>query len=493
MIHLISYATNRYDSLQYYIGLDIIEEYMQIHGFKTTNNNFVVNLYHTDLGYTFRQSKIEYGDDCGVPEIINLPAVVQIISNYENDIDLMTDLDKYMHPLEIENLKKLKEFTAKFKLEDGDIVGQQVLYYFVTHSIFFTLELKRLNKDIKYKNVFGGYHITLSKVIRDFLIRFDFVDHLVMNDGRKPLLDIAQGKTDKKILHGNFDDDEITFPNYSSLIRKIRRAEFQAMASVGCPNNCHFCASKREHMEIDLDYLESYLIEQYKRQSYPHLTFTDDCSNPTIERLTDVAEMMIRIQEKVRAPIGWNCHAYPENFDYSLARLMGKANCNAVFLGTETFSNVVLENINKQCTAERNVKIVTALRQNDVTTRLGIIVNLPGETDEEYMKSYEVVKNLKPLEVMIIPTIFKLFAGSHFYDKAIEYGIHIHYWDQDTIDKLDQIKGMKIPRSYEYVKSNGNISALKRIEMLLPLVKLYEPDAVELNKLEMMDKGQSDN
>jgi hypothetical protein len=471
MIGILTFSSNRYDKINYYLGADIISQYLIDHGFKSRVMNFTVHLYQPDSGDNFVRKVVTYNDyEHMVPDLHQLPAIMQVIKNYKDGKDLLYELNQYFTDLEFETLIELIDFANNYTLNDGDIIGQQVLYLFLFHNILFTLQLKKNNPDKKFTSVFGGYHITLSSVTRDFLSRFDFVDYLVINDGRKPMLDIARGEALTKELIGDYSET-IKLPDYTMLERRIKSKALQVLASVGCPNNCRFCASNREHAMLDLDYIKDYVIKQYKRYPFKYLIFTDDTINPTKKRIIDLCKMLIEVWDAIGREINWSGHFYTTNVDDEVVDMLHKANCYTLFLGTETFDDDILKLINKGSTVEEYTRAIKALTYNGIITKLGIIAHLPGETDRKFLDSLSIIKELQHENLRVIPTVFKLYAGSHIYENPELYNIEVFNWDKDIVDQLPETKNMIIPKRWDYTVEMG-MSSEDKISMILDQVTI---------------------
>lgn len=470
MIRLISYSTNRFQASEYYLGVDLIKQHLIDNGHRVTSNNITIESYPYTVA-RFKTKEKTFDDfQSQIPEIFQLKPIIQLIQNYKNNDDLLKNTNMYFTDLEFKNLNGVIDYANNFKVEDGDIVGQQVLYLFLFHCILFILQLKKNNPTKKIISVFGGYHITLSEVTREFLSKFDFIDYLIVNDGRKPLNDIANGTSNEKIIIGNYRDLNISYPKYSSVERKLRY-NMQFIFNIGCPNHCKFCASEREHLHYDLNVAKEYLITQNKIKPIQELTFVDDAINPSKKRIIEICDMLIDLKNNHNVKFKWSGHAYPGTMDDEIVERLVKSNCFRLFLGAESFDDDILTSINKGCLSAKTKDTIQKLNKANIQTQLGLIVNLPGETDEKFQKSLDVLNEIKNDNIAIVPTLFKLFPNSHFYKYPEESNIKVINWEQDIVDSLEEIKGMVIPKEWYYT-DNINIDAKGRIDSLLEIIKL---------------------
>lgn len=328
------------------------------------------------------------------------------------------------------------------------------------HCIFFILKIKKNHPDKKIIFVLGGYHITLSTVVRNILSKFDFIDYLVTNDGRQPMLDIAQGNTISKIIHGHIPST-IRFPQYKRIERMIKkRMYFQAISIFGCPNSCRFCASDRTYKTLPLDVIKKYLDEQNDIYKINHINFVDDCINPNIQRLKDICKMLIDLKSPKFDP-DWYSHFYAGNLDDECIDLMRESKCMNVFIGAESFDDDILQIINKGCDSQKYVDTITKINDAGIRVRAGLIINLPGETTERFMNTVRTLKQLKRDEFSITPTTFKLYPNSHIYNYPELYGIKITYWEPEVTGQIPELVGEKIPKEWYYIEKQDMDSKTK--------------------------------
>lgn len=478
-VRIITHSSNRYEKLNYYFGTDLLKQYLMDNGFKCIVRNFTIHLYPPDDGFHYVNRKIVNTDfSKEIPEIYQLEPIIQVIQNYRNGDDLLSGIDKYFTDDEMENIHLLIDFIDKMKIEDGDVIGQQVLYLWLFHCVLSILRIKENHPDKNLKFVLGGYHITLSKITRDFLERFDFIDYLVINDGRQPLLDIVQGKTSSKVIYGNILPD-ISYPQYTRVDRYMRRKyHFQTISAFGCNNNCRFCASDRNHFLVDLNIIKDYLKEQDDLKEIVHINFTDDCINPTTQRLKDVSNMLIDLRKSIDNDFTWYSHFYAGNIDDESVELMKESGCSNTFIGAETFDDDILKIINKGCDSKKYKESISKINKEDIKVRAGIILNLPGETRERFMNTVNVLEELNHENLTITPTCFKLFPNSHIYKHPEKYGIVVKNWDQDIVDKLPETVGMKIPKEWYYIQKQ-DMTYKEKEEIVLKAAKLSENEKWE--------------
>jgi radical SAM superfamily enzyme YgiQ (UPF0313 family) len=181
--------------------------------------------------------------------------------------------------------------------------------------------------------------------------------------------------------------------------------------------------------------------------------------------------MLIEVWDAIGREINWSGHFYTTNVDDEVVDMLHKANCYTLFLGTETFDDDILKLINKGSTVEEYTRAIKALTYNGIITKLGIIAHLPGETDRKFLDSLSIIKELQHENLRVIPTVFKLYAGSHIYENPELYNIEVFNWDKDIVDQLPETKNMIIPKRWDYTVEMG-MSSEDKISMILDQVTI---------------------
>lgn len=112
MIKILTYSSNRYEKNNYYIGADLIKQYLVDNGYNCIVDNFTVHLYPPDDGNHYVNKYMVNTDfSKDVPEIHQLEPIIQIIKNYRNDNELLDGVEKYFTDNEMENIEILSKYA----------------------------------------------------------------------------------------------------------------------------------------------------------------------------------------------------------------------------------------------------------------------------------------------------------------------------------------------------------------------------------------------
>lgn len=153
----------------------------------------------------------------------------------------------------------------------------------------------------------------------------------------------------------------------------------------GCPFRCEFCdypylmGNKSFRMKsADLIFEEWSLL--YERGAR-HIDALDSLFTVPKKRAIKLAELLISsgLSEKLT----WACYARAtELADPEFATLLKRSGCRYIFLGIESGSQVVLDNMKKLTKVKDNAKAIRNCNEVGLYTSSGILVGFPGETEE---------------------------------------------------------------------------------------------------------------
>jgi|GEM_PF-4297342 len=171
--------------------------------------------------------------------------------------------------------------------------------------------------------------------------------------------------------------------------------------SVGCASQCSFCwfpvmygttyaglSAKRVVKEL------VFLKEKYNLKS---ITFADQSFIQRKRRVQEICEGIIeaKIELKWRASGQINVlYKYPD----SLLKLMGEAGCSYIQMGVESGSEHLLKCLKKPHNWEMVITLAKRLKKYNIGIRANFIFGLPGETEEDFYKSWKLIRELQSIQ-----------------------------------------------------------------------------------------------
>jgi radical SAM superfamily enzyme YgiQ (UPF0313 family) len=72
---------------------------------------------------------------------------------------------------------------------------------------------------------------------------------------------------------------------------------------------------------------------------------------------------------------------------------MKESGCEAVYLGLESGSDKILENMNKATTVDKYLRGIELLKEYDILTHGNFIIGFPGETEETVLETKKFIQN----------------------------------------------------------------------------------------------------
>ncbi len=303
----------------------------------------------------------------------------------------------------------------------------------------FTLELieqwAKFCKTINTKVIVGGPHPSLNPLNTfekcpsiDFIVRGE--GEVVINelielilteniDRQLPGVCSRRGNNfhiDDEILKVN-DFSELPFPDLTLMPIKnywcpdsVHSPMVTMMTTRGCPYKCEFCSSPAVMGKKVRGWSVQQVIAELKYLHFNlginEISFVDDVFTINRRRTLELCNEII----KNNLQISWFCNARADHIDDELARAMKLSGCHQTYLGFESGSQIILDNIKKGTTIERLVEGAQILKQNGIDRSIGFVLGLPGENEETVLQSIALAKKLKPERLQF--TRFTPLVGS---------------------------------------------------------------------------------
>ena len=309
-------------------------------------------------------------------------------------------------------------------------------------SIWAVLEAIRICRETRpdISIVWGGYHATL---VFDAILKEGLVDYVVRGAGEHAMLQLCQWLIETKgearphlsipgvafidndclvapeparLLDINslppLNYDLIDVPQYFGQDRK----SIEYISSYGCPHECTFCVEPghtgRKWRGLDPARVVNEVSHLFFKYQPDLIGFQDPsfCSSP--KRVAGIVEEME--SRGLSIPMSVDLRARDI---VRLSRLIDLRRFRAVgfkhtFLGIESGSNRVLEQLKKQMTAAEAYEAARGLSDAGVTVAMSFIHDLPNESEEDSEQTFALIwklcqlKNVRQLHHFYMPYPF---------------------------------------------------------------------------------------
>jgi radical SAM superfamily enzyme YgiQ (UPF0313 family) len=397
-----------------------------------------------------------------VDDIVDLPAVLKLLRNYDNNFDILKDINipQYRMPL----IAKLDDYA--YKLKDSDVIFFSVFRYHFLYHLILAFKIKRLSPNTKI--VFGGPQIILSKLSRLVLDKANFINHIICGDIESGLFDYFSDNITSKIHYSkDVVMNELNMPKYDLNVSRAYGNQIMMHTSRNCFNKCAYCPSVYlKYRKIDLDIFEDW-IKYYCSKGVKSIYFTDAILNPSPNRFNKLLDILLKYGNK-QSYYMW-CHSM--GLDEEQIKMISKLSFKdpgGFVVAYDLVSNELRDKF-KRPTSENIDLIIEWLAKYKIKTMLPFIVGTPLETEVDFNLILEKINFIKSFSSQfgVNPVFFSylFIPGSPIFENPQKFGIIYDYWDENTANIYPPLYDVVInsPRYYNGV----NIRDFERRLILL--------------------------
>lgn len=357
--------------------------------------------------------------------------------------------NKNSYLLEAEN-----ETISEVGSVNTDIVGITCYTPEVDEVERIVSRIKSVKPNIKI--IVGGIHPTLYP--DDFLGSDSLFDFVVIGEGEVTLLELVKAIKSENENYGNVKGigffnrdtkknvitakqplvgnlDEISFPDYEDLdmgfyttaspyaIRGVFSRSFYISSSRGCPSSCTFCVSKKLRKYHGIEKfvrlrsplsLYNEIQELKNRFKIDSFYFIDDLFTLKKGNVHKFCNLMI----KNKSPLIWGCSSKVNTVNYEMLKAMRNAGCVQIDFGVEKGSDQALKSLKKGITVRQIKNTFQCCHDLCIRTFANMLVNTPGETEDDLNDIINLVREIKPSIVSF--NIFAPYPGCEIYDSFCE-------------------------------------------------------------------------
>jgi p-methyltransferase len=210
----------------------------------------------------------------------------------------------------------------------------------------------------------------------------------------------------------------------------------QTRTARSCAFNCSFCnypARAGKLTLASLATLERELDSMRDLGYVKNVVFIDDTFNVPLPRFKDICRLMI---EK-KYGFNWFSYFRCSNSDEEAIELLAESGCKGVFLGIESGSPTILQNMNKAATIEKYARGMEMLHRYGIVTFASLICGFPGETDATVAETVNFIRESKPTYYRA--QLWYCEAGTPIERQREKYQIKGEgfVWSHATMDSLE--------------------------------------------------------
>jgi anaerobic magnesium-protoporphyrin IX monomethyl ester cyclase len=162
--------------------------------------------------------------------------------------------------------------------------------------------------------------------------------------------------------------------------------------AISCPFACAFCGFPEHagpYQTTGAAEVERELDQLQKIGRVKSIHFIDDTFNVPVNRFKEILRMMVKNRYRFR----WHSHFRCQFADREMVELMKESHCEGVFLGLESGSQEMLQNMQKSASIDKYYKGIELLKDYGITTFASFIIGFPGETDETLEETRQLIES----------------------------------------------------------------------------------------------------
>lgn len=290
----------------------------------------------------------------------------------------------------------------------------------------------------------------------------EYVDHIVVGEGERATLDLADGKKVDRIIRSPLIEDLDTLPQlpwadfitrpYDWTLEGTASPVYTFNTSRGCPFSCTFCSVKgiwgktyrfmsAERVLADVEMMIKYygLRSAYFRED--HFTLNQ-------KRTIDFCEGVLARN----LAIEWSCETRADSIDDPrIIELMARSGCKRIYVGVESGSPKMLKIFKKGETVEQFEKVIRMARRHGIKTYSSIVVGAPGETPEDVKLTQDFLARTQPDYVGF--NVYVGLPGSAMSDTIEKFGLAEY---TDPVTTVTYLKGHNI-RARKFYGANTDL------------------------------------
>jgi len=330
----------------------------------------------------------------------------------------------------IKGILKLKGFTPVEDITEADIIIVNTCAVRKKAEDKFYGKLGEINRVKKRKkNLVVGVCGCVAEKEKEKLLENNVVD-FVFGTRSIPRIDqiIDEALKGKRFVYMEDHIEELdgSFP-------RIRDSKHHAWVTIiyGCNKFCSYCivpyTRGREKSRPMPDILKE--VSSLASQGYIEITFLGqnvDSYGKDLKDGSSLAKLLSETEKIEGIERLWFLTSYPKDFSDELIEVIARSNkiARSIHLPVQSGSNKILKLMNRGYTKEFFVELIQKIRKAipDVSISTDIIVGFPGESEEDFYETIELVENLRfeRVNLAVYSPREGTYAAKHFIDEIAQ-------------------------------------------------------------------------
>ena len=206
------------------------------------------------------------------------------------------------------------------------------------------------------------------------------------------------------------------------------------MSARGCSYPCTFCVRTFGRQVVFRSAANlAAEVESLRQVGIRHVRFMDDTFTIDRDRILDVCDRLRRLGD-----ITWTALTRAQALDCELLDAMWGAGCRRLYVGVESGSQRILDQVRKELTVEEIREMLPRIQGAGIEVSAFFIVGVPGESESDVEASLQLALELQP--EYIIVTRLQYWPGTELFEAHRE---RLHFSLRPTC--CEAIPGSGIP------------------------------------------------
>jgi radical SAM superfamily enzyme YgiQ (UPF0313 family) len=442
---------------------------------------------------------------------IGLEYIFSYLKQAGQNVDLIFDPSLFYIPRGKKNFFKLRNmFAYSSKIIDRqvkevinsrpDLVGISVF----SDTYGFACQIaQKIKEKLNVPIIFGGYH---PSSVPEIVIQEECVDYVCIGEGEEAMLDLTKaleqgndtsfipniwtkknGQLFKNSLRPLLTDlDTLPFPGNPLTYKQYNRFidSYLIIGTRGCAFNCTFCC---EHLWKRLSNgsahfrrrsVHNIMEELNLVKNHNHKLKTVWFGDPIFTYdLSWLESLCLRYKKEINLP--FMCFSFSPYISEKALKILEDSNCVTVEMGIQTVSEKLRKNIlNRHDTNQQIIKAIKLFQQSRVSLLVNILLNVPGQDEEELKNTVRFFSHYPPDSVSLLP--LRYYPRTDIIAKAREENI----LSEEEVKKIEKSKeytpfGIGDLLASKQMTDNKKIYRNQKLSNLINLSCTLHPKTIE--------------
>lgn len=220
-------------------------------------------------------------------------------------------------------------------------------------------------------------------------------------------------------------------PTWDRLEMPFVNRTVQIRTASGCPFACAFCSyptTAGPWQTVKTGQVRAHLDAVSRIPGVDRIIFIDDTFNVPPHRFKALLRLMMEYRFE------WFSFLRVQYVDEEVVKMMKDSGCKGVYLGIESASDRILENMNKKAEAAQFARGVNLLNRHGIDYLAAFVLGYPGENDESIRQNMSFIRD-NGVSFYSLKEFYYM-AHTMVHDKRQAFGLTGmgSRWSHDTMD-----------------------------------------------------------